>query len=133
MEHVRVAVGCATKTTAPDVFSPRGRHEHVVFVLDIECSKYVAIVDGSGDELLAGCRCAACGGSDLRVTGSRVFAPSTSVDRLIFATSLVLAVGYSIAMFGKRSVRRSSVQAIELRVEELFFAELRRRPARYPS
>src|SRR5260221_12534318 len=52
--------------------SPRGRHEHVVFVLSIECSKYVAIVEGSGDELLAGCRCAACGGSDLRLTGTRV-------------------------------------------------------------
>src|SRR5438309_2612393 len=51
---------------------PRGRHEHVVFVLGIECSKYVTIVEGSGDELLVGCRCAVCGGSDLRLTGSRV-------------------------------------------------------------
>lgn len=31
-----------------------------------------AAVDGSGDELLSGCRCAACGGGDLRLTGSRV-------------------------------------------------------------
>jgi hypothetical protein len=40
----------------------------MVFVLEVESSKYTAVVDASGDELLAGRRCAACGGSDLRLT-----------------------------------------------------------------
>src|SRR5262249_33653838 len=72
MEGVRWRWDAPQRRRSRTSSSPRGRHEHVVFVLDIECSKYVALVDGSGDELLAGCRCAACGGGDLRLTGSRV-------------------------------------------------------------
>ncbi|MEK7860047.1 MAG: hypothetical protein AAB284_01675, partial [Chloroflexota bacterium] len=44
----------------------------VVFVLDVESSNYSAVVEGSDDEILVGCRCASCGGSNLRLTGSRV-------------------------------------------------------------
>jgi hypothetical protein len=38
----------------------------------VESSKHATVVDGGDDQILGGCCCASCGGSDLRLTRSRV-------------------------------------------------------------
>lgn len=44
----------------------------MVHVLDVRSSSYTAILASAGDDFLAGCRCAGCQGSDLRLTRRRV-------------------------------------------------------------
>jgi hypothetical protein len=57
----------------------------VVFVLDVKSSSYSAILANAGDDFLCGCRCAACGGTDLELTGSRVSRRLETPDALSVA------------------------------------------------